>query len=225
MRFFAMSIAAKRGLALFFFSACAIALRAQTIQIKLVDGKTGRPIANHFYPNSRSLFNLWIGEEPDRLRLVIPTDKHGVALLHLTVDDSEINVPDCKGMHAEEAKLQKNPNKKDKQDFNKKYKYCMYPFEGNNPVVSYADFISFSSMPSLIVLNKQHYSYIPCWVDAIKDKDSWVSAGEFSTKDVLQRGVVTANTCGKATASPDPGQLILFVRLPTNGEAWRQAWN
>ena len=38
---------------------------------------------------------------------------------------------------------------------------------------------------------------------------------DFSTKEVLQYGVVSANTCGKATASPQPGEVILFVRPRT----------
>lgn len=32
--------------------------------------------------------------------------------------------------------------------------------------------------------------------------------------DVLAHGAVGANKCGKATAQPIPGQLVLFVRPP-----------
>lgn len=210
-------------LALLFLTLCATALRAQIIQIKLVDGKTGHPITNHYFSNNHSSLNFWVGKEPDALHLVIPTDKHGVALLRLTHKDNEINVPECNGMRAYWEKIQNNQNKEDKEEFNKKYKYCTH-FEINNPVVGYAD--SFSMMvPSFMYGNQQHFAYIPCWVDSSKYKASWVGTADFSTKDVLEHGVVTANTCGKATVSPQPGQLVLFVRLPSNREYWRQAWN
>jgi hypothetical protein len=41
---------------------------------------------------------------------------------------------------------------------------------------------------------------------------SWLARSIFSTDEVLQHGVVTANTCGKATAAQRPGELVLFVR-------------
>jgi hypothetical protein len=34
----------------------------------------------------------------------------------------------------------------------------------------------------------------------------------FSTKEVLQKGIVMPNTCGKAMASPIPGVVVIFVR-------------
>ena len=45
-----------------------------------------------------------------------------------------------------------------------------------------------------------------------KPDDSWLAMTDFSTKKVLEEGIVTANTCGKATASPKPGELVIFVR-------------
>ena len=194
-------------LAFLLFTSCAVVLRAQSIQIMLVNGKTGRPIID------RSLVNVWVGHERE-LPFKIAMDKHGVALLRLTHNDSEINVPDCRGMQADSEKLQKNRNKKDQEDFNKKYKYCT-AFEVNNPVVKFADSISIG--PVIRTLNSATYfRYIPCWSDL---------GTVASTEEVLQHGTVTANNCGKATASPQPGQLILFVRLPTQMEAGRQAWN
>jgi hypothetical protein len=44
----------------------------------------------------------------------------------------------------------------------------------------------------------------------------------FSTEEILQHGVATANTCGKATASPKPGEVILFVRPLTWWEKLKQ---
>jgi hypothetical protein len=206
-KFFAMRFAAQRLLTLILFVSCAAALRAQSVQIMLVNGKTGRPLTD------RPLLNVWVGHVRE-FPFEIPTDKHGVAPLHLTHNDSEINVPDCKGMQEESEKLQMNRNKKDEDEFNKKYKYCT-AFEVNNPIVRFADSISIG--PVIRTLNgAAYFRYVPCWAD---------SGIAFSTEEVLQHGIVTANNCGKATASPEPGQLILFVRLPTQMEAGRQAWN
>jgi hypothetical protein len=41
---------------------------------------------------------------------------------------------------------------------------------------------------------------------------SWLAMMEFSARQIVQQGIVTANTCGKFTASPEPGELIIFVR-------------
>ena len=40
----------------------------------------------------------------------------------------------------------------------------------------------------------------------------WKEMDPISTKEVLQKGFVSANTCGKVTRSPQPGQVLLFVR-------------
>ena len=52
--------------------------------------------------------------------------------------------------------------------------------------------------------------YVLC--EARKPDHSWLAKLTFSVKKVLEYGVVTANTCGKAKASPKPGEIILFVR-------------
>lgn len=41
---------------------------------------------------------------------------------------------------------------------------------------------------------------------------SWLKLENFSTKDVLSRGYVSPNTCGKNMDSARPGQVIMFVR-------------
>jgi hypothetical protein len=51
---------------------------------------------------------------------------------------------------------------------------------------------------------------------------SWLRSENFSTKEILQHGYVSPNTCGKATASPQPGQVILFVRPLTWWEELKQ---
>jgi hypothetical protein len=213
-----MRLTATGSLALIFFASCATALRAQTIQIMLVDGKTGRPITD------RSELNVWVGNVRE-FPFIVPADKHGVAPLRLTHNDSEINVPECKGMQADGEKLRLNPNKKDEKEFNEKYKDCT-GIEVDNPVVKYADSISIQTLPGDISWKAggggRSMGYVPCWVDSNQNKYSWTTITDFSTQDVLRQGVVTANTCGRAAVSANPGQVILFVRLPGNGEYWRQ---
>lgn len=51
---------------------------------------------------------------------------------------------------------------------------------------------------------------------------SWLSIQTFSTRDVLQSGMVTANVCGHAKASPEPGELVVFVRPLTFWEKMKQ---
>jgi hypothetical protein len=59
-------------------------LCAQTIEIKLVDGRNGRPMA-------RSHVNVWVGYER-KDAIVIPTDTNGVATLCLSRAGEEIDV-------------------------------------------------------------------------------------------------------------------------------------
>ena len=211
--FFATWLAAKGLLVLLLLTSCSTALRAQTIQIELVNGKTGRPVTNSSLTSLRTILYVRPGRDSE-LTLLVPADKHGVALLRLTHNDSKINVPECKGMQEDSEKLQMNRNKKDEEEFNKKYKYCT-AFEVNNPIVRFVDSISIG--PVIRTLNgTTYFRYVPCWADSVT---------VFSTEAVVQHGVATANNCGKFTSSPEPGRLILFVRLPTQTEAGQQAWN
>ncbi len=41
---------------------------------------------------------------------------------------------------------------------------------------------------------------------------SWLAITNVSTKQLLQQGIVWPNACGKTTASPKPGELIIFAR-------------
>jgi hypothetical protein len=52
--------------------------------------------------------------------------------------------------------------------------------------------------------------------------DSWLMSLHFSTKQILEHGYVSPNTCGKIVASPKAGQIILFVRPLTWWEILRQ---
>ncbi len=51
---------------------------------------------------------------------------------------------------------------------------------------------------------------------------SWLGSENFSTKEILQHGYVSPNTCGKVTVSPQPGQVVLFVRPLTWWEKLKQ---
>lgn len=62
---------------------------AQSIRIKLVNGRNGRPIAG-------THVNVWLGKERKRA-IVIPTDKDGIASLVLTDKKGEVNVPRVDG--------------------------------------------------------------------------------------------------------------------------------
>jgi hypothetical protein len=196
----AMRITPRHLLALLFVASFPTALHAQTIEIKLVNGRNGRPISGG------SCLHIAAGVRGLPMP-AIATDGDGVARIRFTDKDSEENifkVDACKGEWTLWGRL-RAPGM-------------------ITPVFKYADSIWINTTPGHRFGNN-HYGYIPCWVDANKNKYSWLSTTDFSTRDVLEHGVVTVNTCGKTTASPQPGQLILFVRLPTNWEAWRQAWN
>ena len=77
-----------------------------------------------------------------------------------------------------------------------------------NPVLKYHDDIGIITGQVLCQANSGDYS--------------WLKTNEYSTKEVVQSGIVTANTCGKATAERKPGELIIFVRPLTWWEKWKQ---
>jgi hypothetical protein len=202
----------KRLLVPLLLALCAVTLRAQTIRIELVNGKTGHPVTSIPWLSPHTL-HVDLGRESD-LSLVLTADKQGVVSLRFSRDDSEINVPECTGEHAAWDRLVRNDltghrNKDDEREFNKKYWNCMN-FRVKDPVVRFADSISIGP------ISGSNFEYVQCWAGF---------PTSFSTEELLQHGVVTANDCGKATVSPQPGQLILFVRPPTQIEAARQAWD
>lgn len=217
-----MSFAARGFLAVFAMVPFTTVLRAQTIEIKFVNGKTGGLITD------RSEWSIWVGESA---RLIVPTHKDGVARLRLTQNDKEINVPQCEGEKADFQKVNdmkgnKKEYKKKLAEFNRKYRDCGY-FDVENPVARYADTLTFLATPGDVSWKgtPRGVPYVTCWVNTNEVKYSWMIPTNFSTKDVLEKGVVTTNTCDSATATPQPGQLILFVRSPNIGEQWRQAVN
>ncbi len=58
-------------------------MSGQTLEIKLIDGRNGRPIQN-------SCVNVWIGGA-QKDALAIPSDKDGIAHLRLTSKDDEVD--------------------------------------------------------------------------------------------------------------------------------------
>lgn len=74
----------------FFLILPRVSLSAQTIEITLVNGKNGRPMVG-----ASSYVNAWIGTERKEA-IAIPTDEKGVARLQLTLNSSEVNIPNSK---------------------------------------------------------------------------------------------------------------------------------
>jgi hypothetical protein len=151
-------------LVLLAFGSSGAVLCAQTVEIELVNGRSGRPVPD-------KCVNVWVGKER-KAAMAIPTDKDGVASLRLTDKDSEINT-------------------------RRPWKGCG-DFGVINPVVKYDDSLRINAGYVLCQLRKPDYS--------------WLATRDFSAKQVVQQGIVTANTCGAATASPKSGEVILFVR-------------
>jgi hypothetical protein len=146
------------------FGSSGTVLCAQTVEITLVNGRNGRPMAG-------ACVNVWVGHER-KAAMAIPTDENGVARLRLTDKDGEIDIHD-------------------------RWKDCG-DFGMINPVVKYNESLRINA------------GYVSC--QSRTPDHSWLAVTDLSTKEVLQHGFATANTCGKATASPRPGEVILFVR-------------
>lgn len=150
-------------------------LYAQTIEIKLVDGRNGRPMVG-----ASSYVNVWVGGERKEA-IAIPTDEKGIARLQLTLNPSEVNIPGSKNNGS---------------------------IVVDHPVVKYDE--SFQINVPYVLCGRGGSNY------------SWLGLKRFITKEILDRGYTSANTCGRVTASPQPGQVILFVRPLTFREKLKQ---
>jgi len=142
-----------------------MSLSAQTIEIKLVDGRNGHPMVG-----ASSHVNVWVGGERKEA-IAIPTDEKGVARLQLTQNPSEVNIPNSKNNGS---------------------------IVVDHPVVKYDKSLRINT--PYVLCGPRGGSY------------SWLELKNFSTKEVLDHGYASANTCGKVTLSPQPGQIVLFVR-------------
>jgi hypothetical protein len=138
-------------------------LRGESIEVKLVNGQNGLPVAH-------TCIDLGV-DHVDHM-LAIPTDKDGVARFSMTDNAVEMSTQ-------------------------KHWEKCG-SWGVIDPIVQYTDTFGI------------HVGYVLC--QFAKPDQSWLARMKFSTKEVLQHGIVMANTCGKVTASPKPGEVILFVR-------------
>lgn len=177
MEFQALRLSCRGFVALFVLLVCGaseVAVGAQAIKIKLVNGRSGRPMTG-------ACVNVWVGGKRKEA-MAIPTDKDGVGLLYFTDENAEINTQN-------------------------QWKSCG-GFGVINPVVKYADTIRINAGYVLCRPHRPDYS--------------WLAMTEFSTSQVVQKGIVTPNACGRATASAEPGEVILFVRPLTWWEKLKQ---
>lgn len=77
-----------------------------------------------------------------------------------------------------------------------------------NPVLKYSDNFGVHAPFALCQPHGSNYS--------------WLAIMTFSTREVLDQGIVKRNTCGKTTAAPVPGEVIIFVRPLTFWETLKQ---
>ena len=153
----------------------AMSLAAQKLEIKLVDGRNGRPMVG-----TSAYVNIWVGGERKEA-IAIPTDESGVARLQLTLNPNEVNIPISTGHGTIVEK---------------------------HPVVQYDE--SF----------RINVPYVVC--RSGEGDRSPLGLKNFNTKEVLDHGYASANTCGKVIATPQPGQVVLFVRPLTFWEKMKQ---
>jgi hypothetical protein len=141
-----------------------LTLNAQTVRIRLLDGKNGHPFAG-------KCVNVWVGSGRKEA-MALPTNQDAIASLNLTQNSAQVDT------------------------------YLVWKACGLlgviNPIVKYSDQIEINT------------SYVSC--EPHTPDFSWLAMKAFPTKEIVQSGIVTANTCGKAKASPEPGEIILFVR-------------
>jgi hypothetical protein len=147
---------------------------AQTLEIKLVDGRNGRPMVG-----ASAYVNVWVGRERKEA-IAIPTDDKGIARLQLTLNPNEENIPISTG-HGTIVE--------------------------SHPVVKYDESFRINA------------PYVLCGGE---ESRSWLELKNFITKEVLEHGYASGNICGKVTATPQPGQVILFVRPLTFWEKMKQ---
>jgi hypothetical protein len=154
------------------------ALRAQIVEIKIVNGRNGHSVANR-------CMNVWVGDRSNPRAtplLETQTDTNGIIRLRLTDEDAKIDVQSQQLVCGLQGVI--------------------------NPIVKYGDTIGIRA------------GYVSCQPHT--PDYSWLAMTDFTTKQVVQQGIVTTNACGKATASPKPGEVILFVRPLTWWEKLKQ---
>ena len=152
--------------------------RAQTIEVKIVNGRNGHPVAD------RCMY-VWVGDRSNPSSgplLETQTNKDGIISLRLTHEDGKTNGDGQRLACGLAGSI--------------------------NPVAKYGDTISIRAGYVLCQPHTPDYS--------------WLARADFSTEEILQHGIATANSCGSITASPKPGEVILFVRPLTWWEKLKQ---
>jgi hypothetical protein len=170
-----LSFASLRLLISIFLILFAMSVSAQTLEIRLVDGRNGRPMVG-----ASSYVNVWVGTERKEA-IVIPTDGKGVARIQLTSNASEVNIPNSQNSGS---------------------------IVVDHPIVKYDGSFRINAPYGFCGPGGSNYS--------------WLGLETFSTKEVLDHGYSSANTCGRVTVSPQPGQVVLFVRPLTWWEKLKQ---
>ena len=158
-----------------FFILHGVSLMAQALDIRLVDGRNGRPMVG-----KSSYVNVWVGTER-KAAIVVPTDGKGFARIQLTSNTGEVNISNSTNSGTNVVE---------------------------HPIVKYDE---------LLQIN---VPYALC--ESEKSSNMWLGLLNFSTKEIFQHGYASPNTCGTVTVSPQPGQLILFVRPLTFWEKMKQ---
>jgi hypothetical protein len=160
------------------FGSPGVTLQAQTFQIRVLNGRNGRPIAN-------KCTNVAITDKGN-LRsgtlIETQTDSEGIIKIRLTEQDAELN--------------------------DQNQRLVCGVFGVLSPVARYGDTIGIRPFQ---VFCQEHTPDF-----------SWLSMKLFSTKQALQDGIVTENTCGHVKASAAPGEIILFVRPLTWWEIFKE---
>ena len=155
-----------RPLMLVVLSSHGTLLCAQSLNIRLVDGRNGHPMTG-----AGSHVNVWVGTERKEA-VSIPTDRNGVARLRFTDGPSDTTIPNTSNDRGS--------------------------IVVTDPVVKYDESLRIN---------------VPyAWCEPGGSNYSWLMLEHFSTKQMFQQGYVSPNACGKATASPKPGEMIIFVR-------------
>lgn len=170
-----MLIRLSKLLAALFLIVHGVAPVAQTLEIKLVDGRNGHPMVG-----ASSYVNVWVGTER-KAAIVVPTDGKGVARIQLTSNPREVNITSSTNSGSNVV---------------------------DHPIVKYDESLQINVPYVLCGSGGSNYS--------------WLGVLNFSTKDILSRGYVSPNTCGKGTLSPHPGQVVLFVKPLTWWEKLKQ---
>lgn len=111
----------------------AMLLADQTLEIKLVDGRNGRPMVG-----TSAYVNVWVGGERKEA-IAIPTDDHGVARLQLTLNPNDENVAISTGRG---TMVEKHPVVRYEESFRINAPYVLCGAEGNR---SWLDLKNFST--------------------------------------------------------------------------------